>query len=193
MSRYCSGRWAASCWATSVGALLVLGGCGSETPTDPALVRSGGLALASEAVPFHDHGVDLSFSGVIPCADFGIPIQAEFDYDITADVTFFPQREVFRIHFRQVVLAHRNLETGEAVIGHAAGNEVYDLTGGRDVGTALSITITGLSFNYKDPDGGILIKNVGRLILDESGVAFEAGQHPELEPDFITFICTALA
>jgi hypothetical protein len=153
----------------------------------------GALELASDVVPFHDHGVDLSFSGQIPCADFGIPIQAEFDYDITADVTFFPQREVFRIHYRQVVLTHRNLETGETVISRNSNTETYDLTGGRDLSNPLSLTITGLPFNYKGSDGGILIKNAGRLVFDESGLVFEAGQHPELEPDFITFICTALS
>jgi hypothetical protein len=193
MSRLGSGHWAASGWAVSVATLLVLGGCRGEAPTAPAPVSSGAPTFASAAVPFHDHGVDLSFAGVIPCADFGIDIQAEFDYDITADVTFFPEREVFRIHFRQVVLTHRNLETGKTVTSRNANNEVYDLTGGRDIGTALSVTITGLPFNYKDPNGGILIKNAGRLVFDESGLAFEAGQHPELEPDFITFMCTALS
>jgi hypothetical protein len=153
MSRFSSGRSATNGWAISVATLLVLGGCSGEAPTDPATVTPGALAFASAAVPFHDHGVDLSFAGVIPCADFGIDIPAEFDYDITADVTFFPQREVFRIHFRQSVLTHRNLETGATVVGRGTSNEVYDLTGGRDVGTALSVTITGAT-NYKAPDGG---------------------------------------
>ena len=188
MSRYSGGRWAASCWATSVGALLFLGGCGSDTPTDPAAMPTGPLASVSDAVPFHDHGVDISFAGVIPCADFGIDIPAEFDYDITADVTFFPNRNVFRIHFRQVVLTHRNLDTGKTVTSRNSGSEVHDFTEG-------TITITGLQSNYKSSDGGgILIKEVGRLVIGESGeIVFEAGQHPEFEPDFITFMCTALS
>jgi hypothetical protein len=192
MSRLSSGRWTASCWATSVGALLVLGGCGSETPTDPAAMPTGPLASVSDAVPFHSHGDDLSFSGVIPCADFGIPIQAEFDYDITADVTFFPQREIFRIHFRRVELTHTNLETGETVVGRGSSSETYDLAGGRDIGTALSVVITGAT-HYSGPDGGVLIQQAGRLVFDQSGLVFEAGQHPEFEPDFITFMCTALS
>jgi hypothetical protein len=203
MSRFSSGRWAASGWAMSVATLLVLGGCSGEAPTDPAPLTPGSPAFASAAVPIHDHGVDFSFAGEIPCADFGIAIQAEFDYDITVDVTAFPEVEagefvglrLVRFHFRQVVLTHRNLETGKAVTSRNASNEVYDLsgTGSTDISDAKTVTITGLSFNFKDPDGGILIKNVGRLIFGESGVVFEAGQHPELEPDFITFMCTALS
>jgi hypothetical protein len=193
MSGFTSGRWAASGWAMSVAAmLLVLGGCSGDAPTDPELARSSGLALASEAVPFHDHGVDFSFSGVIPCADFGIPIEAEFDYDITADVTFFPEREIFRIHTRRVVLTHTNLETGATVVARGAGNETYDLTGGRDLGTALSLVITGAT-HYRGPNGGVLIQQAGRLVFGQSGLVFEAGQHPAFEPDFITFICTALS
>ena len=172
-------------WRVLAGTFLILGGCG-EVPTDPPSSDTAAPELASASVPFHDHDVDLSFSGVIPCADFGIDVPAEFDYDITADVAFFPNRNVFRIHFRQVVLTHRNLETGETVTSRNANNEVSDFTEG-------TVTITGLPFNYKGSDGKILIKNAGRIVLGPSGVEFEAGQHPELEPDFITFICTALS
>lgn len=192
MSKFSSGRWAASGWAMSVAMLLVLGGCSDEAATDPGTVTSGVPAFSSAAVPFHDHGVDLSFAGVIPCADFGIPIQAEFDYDITADVTFFPQREIFRIHFWRVVLTHTNLGTGETVVGRGSTSETYDLAGGRDIGTALSLVITGAT-HYGGPDGGVLIQQAGRLVFDQSGLVFEAGQHPAFEPDFITFICAALS
>jgi hypothetical protein len=186
MSSYSGGRWAASCWATSVGALLFLGGCGGETPTDPALVRSGGLALASEAVPFHDHGVDLSFSGGFPCADAGIDVEATFDYHIIVDVSFFPQRNVFRIFPRDVVLTHTNVETGETVVQVGGFIEIYD----NDAGTATFIE----RFKVRGSDGEILLKFAGRLVFDADGnLIFEAGQHPGFEPDFLTFVCTALS
>jgi hypothetical protein len=170
----------------SIGALLVLGGCGSETPTDPALVRSGGLALASDAVPFHDHGVDLSFSGGFPCSDVGIDIQAEFDYHIIVDVAFFPQRNVFRIFPREVVLTHTNLETGSTVVQTGGTIETFDFDNG---------TFTVIErFKVRGPDGEILLKFAGRLVFDADGnLIFEAGQHPGFEPDFLTFVCTALS
>jgi hypothetical protein len=55
------------------------------------------------------------------------------------------------------------------------------------------VTITGWSGDYKGPDEKILIKQAGRLVLGPSGGEFETGHHPEFEPDFITFICTALS
>jgi hypothetical protein len=169
----------------SVATLLVLGGCSGEAPTDPAPTSPGAPELKSESVPFHDHGVDISFSGVMPCADFGIDIQAEFDYTIIADVTFFPQRNVFRVFPRVLELVHRNLETGETVVGTGGAVETNDF----DAGT---LTVTG-SIKYRGTDGRILLKEAGRLVFGPSGVEFEAGQHPAFEPDFITFICTALS
>jgi hypothetical protein len=192
MSRFNSGFWATSHWAIPVATLLAVAGCSGEAPTDPAPTPRGAPQLASENVPFHAHGLDFGFSGVIPCGDVGIPIQATFDYDITADVTFFPQREIFRIHFRRVLLTHTNLETGATVLGRGSTSETYDLTGGRDIGTALSVVITGAT-HYTNPNGGILIQQAGRLVFDQTGLVFEAGQHPAFEPDFITFICTALS
>ena len=46
----------------------------------------------------------------------------------------------------------------------------------------------------RGPDGKIILKAAGRLVFDADGnLIFEAGQHPGFEPDFLTFICTALS
>jgi len=187
MSRFSSGgRWAASGWAISVATLLALSGCSGEAPTDLAPATPGAPELKSESVPFHDHGVDLSFAGVFPCANVGIDIQAEFDYHIIVDVAFFPQRNVFRVFPRDVVLTHTNLETGGTVVQTGGTIESFDF----DDGTFTVIE----RFKVRDPDGKILLVAAGRLVFDADGnLIFEAGQHPGFEPDFLTYICTALS
>jgi hypothetical protein len=186
MSRFSGGgRWAASGWVMWVATLLVLGGCSREVPTDPAPTPPGGPELKSESVPFHDHGVDLSFSGMITCDAVGIDIQAEFDYHIIADVAFFPNREVFRLFFRDVELIHRNLETGSTVVQTRGNIEISD----SDDGTFTTIE----HFRVRGPDGKILLVFAGRLVFADGNLIFEAGQHPGFQPDFLTFICTALS
>jgi hypothetical protein len=170
----------------SVATLLVLGGCSGEAPTESATMTPGAPELKSASVPFHDHGVDLSFSGGFPCSNVGIDIQAEFDYHIIVDVAFFPQRNVFRIFPRDVVLTHTNLETGSTVVQTGGTIETTDF----DDGTFTVIE----RYKVRGPDGEILLKFAGRLVFDADGnLIFEAGQHPGFELDFLTFICTALS
>jgi hypothetical protein len=169
-----------------VALLVTTAGCGGEALMEPATSAPHAPELRSESVPFHDHGVDLSFSGVFPCADAGVDIQAAFDYHIIVDVTFFPKRNVFRLFGRDVVLTHTNLETGSTVVQKGGAIETTDF----DAGTFTAID----KFRIKGPDGKIILKAAGRLVFDADGsLIFESGQHEGIGLDFLNFVCTALA
>jgi hypothetical protein len=129
--------------------------------------------------------VDAGFSGVVPCADVGINIDATFDYDITLNVTFFPNRNVFRTHTTELVLTLQNVETGATLIERGTSTETQDL----DTGTFTQL----LSTTFRNAEGQIILKTHGRLVIDDGNLIFEAGQHPQFEPDFLTAVCTELS
>ena len=186
MSRFSSGRSAANGWTSWFITVLVLGACRTDAPTDPSAGLPDGPSLASESKPIHTHHDEFSFSGVVPCADVGINIDATFDDHITVSITERPGR----LHFHVAeVLTLRNVATGETVIGRFAGNQTLKISP-TDV---LEIS-TGQN-TFKDAEGRIIHHGAGRVIFSQATgeVIFESGQHEGFEPDFLTFVCTELS
>jgi hypothetical protein len=185
MSGYSNGAWAASAWTSCFITVLALVGCGADMPNDPS-AWSDGPNLAAASKPIHTHHAELNFSGVIPCADVGVDIDATFDDHITVSIT---ERDD-RLHFHIAeVLTLRNVVTGETVIGRFTGNQTLDISPTR----ILEIN-TGQN-TFKDDEGRIIHHGAGRIIFDQATgeVLFEAGQHEQFEPDFLTFVCTELS
>jgi hypothetical protein len=186
MFRLTSGARAGSAWASWFITVLVVGGCRADGPTDPSSVEVPVRpSLASESKPIHTRE-DLSFSGVVPCADVGIDIDATFDDHITVSITERPGRLHFHI---AEVLTLRNVATGETVIGRFAGNQTLQISP-TDV---LEIS-TGQN-TFKDAEGRIIHHGAGRVIFSQATgeVVFESGLHEGWEPDFLTAVCTELS
>jgi hypothetical protein len=185
MSRLSSGRSAASALTSWFITVLVLVGCRAEGPTDPSVGLPVRPSLASESKPIHTHE-DLSFSGVVPCADVGIDIDATFDDHIVVSITERDERLHF--HIREV-LTLRNVATGETVIGRFSGNQTLKVSP-TDV---LEIS-TGQN-TFKDAEGRIIHHGAGRVVFSQATgeVIFESGLHEGFEPDFLTFVCTQLS
>jgi hypothetical protein len=185
MSRFSHGRSAASAWILWFITVLVLGGCRADGPTDPSATLPVRPSLASASKPIHVRD-DLSFSGVVPCADAGIDIDATFDDHITVSITERPGRLHFHI---AEVLTLRNVATGETVIGRFAGNQTLKISP-TDV---LEIS-TGQN-TFKNSEGRIIHHGAGRVIFSQATgeVVFESGLHEGWEPDFLTAVCTELS
>jgi hypothetical protein len=185
MLRLSSRARAASAWISGFVAVLVLGGCGADGPTEPS-AGSDGPTLATK--PIHEvHRGDASFSGVIPCDLVGIDIHATFDDHITVSITAWPE-ERLRIH-TQEVLTLRNVVTGETVIGRFAGNLTLKISP-----TDVLEFSTGQN-TFKDAEGRIIHHAAGRVVFSQATgeVIFESGLHEGFEPDFLTFVCTELS
>jgi hypothetical protein len=184
MLRPSSAAQAATAWTAGFITILVLGGCGADGPTDPSAGWDG-PNLAATSKPIHTRE-DLSFSGVVPCADVGIDIDATFDDHITVSITERPGRLHFHI---AEVLTLRNLATGETVIGRFAGNRTLEISP-NDV---LEIS-TGQN-TFKDSEGRIIHHGAGRVVFSQATgeVVFESGLHERWEPDFLTAVCTELS
>ena len=126
---------------------------------------------------------------MVPCSDVGIAIDATFEFQATDDITdFFGQPRVLRIH-EDFVLTLRNVATGETVINQGVSNLTFEV---RPDGITMTETGSG---KYRDAEGRIIFRIAGRRVFDQATgeVFFEAGQHPEFEPDFLTFVCTELS
>jgi hypothetical protein len=186
MLKFSSGARAASAWTSVFVAVLVLGGCGTDGPTEPS-AGWGGPNLAAASKPIHEHHSDASFSGVIPCDLVGIDIDATFDDHITVSITEWPEE---RLHFHIAeVLTLRNVATEETVIGRFAGNLTLKVSP-----TDVVEVSTGQN-TFKDAEGRIIHHGAGRVIFSQATgeVVFESGLHEGFEPDFLTSVCTELS
>lgn len=82
-----------------------------------------------------------------------------------------------------------NLTTGTSYTSRSAGPTIITT----DADGNVSIAGLGIYDIITLPGQGMLIKNVGRLVLDESGnILFEAGTHPTVTGGDVQGLCTAL-
>jgi hypothetical protein len=130
----------------------------------------------------HSLGFDETFETAGIC---GFPITFEWigtgygTVFLDSDGHFIRQLDRIREH-----LIVTNVETGAAVSGHDA----YQLTG-----TDESLTRTGSWFHLGAPGTGIVLKDVGRIVVTSDGeVKAIVGRHQWVAGDFAA-LCHALA
>jgi hypothetical protein len=146
------------------------------------MLALAGSASAAEPLIHRDH---IEATGVIAnCGDFMVLDDYELDVRTT---TFFDRagnpdsvrvQEQFRDFFY-------NSKTGE---GFAETSTLVFFR------TLESYAVVGVGIHVTVPGEGVVLLDAGRLIVDEDGIVFEAGQHQILggNPDTEKF-CAALA
>ena len=138
----------------------------------------------AQATPPERHS--LSYDDTFETTDVcGFPIELEW-VGTGYGIVFFDRdgdviRQLDRIRERLTVT---NLDTGAAVSGHNA----YQLTGNEE-----SLTRTGSWFHLGAPGAGIVLRDVGRIVVTWEGeVRAIGGRHQWIAGDFAA-LCRALA
>ena len=148
---------------------------------------SPAFAASPEIEHFRVSGTDLH---VIDCGTFFV----NFEFDFMVSVTTFFDQAGTPIQFKEQLVFNgqfTNETTGRTLLERDRNTLFVDLQSGTP-------TVVGLPFKLFIPGAGIVIRDVGKVVLDPATgeVLFQGGPHPSFylsEPEIEALICSAVA